>query len=1180
MKEILITSSALILALLALRLLFRKTVSRRLQYALWALVLARLLVPVTLPAMSLSVLNAGEQAQAAMTLSMAQTIYVLPTTPTTVPDNTVIEQAQPDVEAAEAPDAGDPALSADSPALAEPAEPVTVGALLDAVWKVGVAVMASFFLATNLLFWRKLRKNRTRYDVEGCNYPVYICDGLSSPCLFGLFRPVIYLTPAAAASPDSQRYVLAHEQTHARHLDPLWSLLRCVCLTVYWFNPLVWAAAAASKTDCELACDEATLRRLGDAERFSYGQTLLSLIPVRHGTANPLLSATTMTSGKRRLKDRISRIAEKRKNAAAAVTAVTILALVLAACTFTGATVPENGPLTGDELRYFNEEFFNGEYINIRNQFLSSRYDAPEKINLFELFYCGSGEVETATQAEQEAVIAANGWDGNPDSPCEKISRANMDAVLTENLGMSLEDTEKTGLESFTYLADYDAYYYFHGDTNYRARVTIATGEREGDLTRLYYDDHFMADGWKCVTLRETEEGYQFVTNLPSEKPAISIVLPEGDPAMTIPLSSLSPYDAPAVTVERHTDDCAERLGGYSVGDSVIRAYRSTDGNTYAAVIYDEAVENGEMTVWDVGCFLTLPDDYAYAGAFSFFSDLFGHDGIVISYPGKRSEHEGVMFNDYYYVTDDSTPVLLARTYGVSEILDMDGDGENELVSDTQIFYSRDGRVIEADLPALLADAWPEMNYWDDAMLDTNGRYLTVRGFVTMPDWDGRSAYFHRYVYFDDGSLLVYENGGTSDPVRAGVSAQDEVLTAAKNRALAAYRAMKNGDENAPADQSFDDWRISKLNLSYTDHPVADRPDLIVEVYSFGYEFHSEYPEDVLIVGGVTVDEAGWVSGLGAPDGEYLVFFAHDAQRVLLDSVIAEGPPGSPAFRESLTNALEQDGLLSAFDKEAEPVPADAAAQAKEVLDAVVSKGTVVMTLSTPDGAGGGRYEMPSDAPNGPDKTDGFENSFDWSYADGGASEFSDAVSSLKLESPDGSAAIQCWQGSDTVLCTLDGQSIRLSAGVLDTTPWFDGTIFFALHSWYDEAEIRGLQGDVVIPDAGQSYEEVARAWTEAYEGARLRATPDSKYACSYVKTTITRAEAGTDASGDAKSFNFSYTTVLIPENELAAMYLMAGNTHEYEGDDAPDGALVYTRMAHMYLTVDGWRCDGVGTGP
>lgn len=60
MKEILLTSSVLILALLLLRVLFRSAVSRRVQYALWLLVLVRLLVPVHLPAVNFSLLTAAE----------------------------------------------------------------------------------------------------------------------------------------------------------------------------------------------------------------------------------------------------------------------------------------------------------------------------------------------------------------------------------------------------------------------------------------------------------------------------------------------------------------------------------------------------------------------------------------------------------------------------------------------------------------------------------------------------------------------------------------------------------------------------------------------------------------------------------------------------------------------------------------------------------------------------------------------------------------------------------------------------------------------------------------------------------------------------------------------------------------------------------------------------------------
>ena len=76
MTEILITSSVLILALLGLRKLFRNALSRRVQYALWGLVLVRLLVPVSLPAVDFSVLTAAKPVERTVTRTIAsQPVY-------------------------------------------------------------------------------------------------------------------------------------------------------------------------------------------------------------------------------------------------------------------------------------------------------------------------------------------------------------------------------------------------------------------------------------------------------------------------------------------------------------------------------------------------------------------------------------------------------------------------------------------------------------------------------------------------------------------------------------------------------------------------------------------------------------------------------------------------------------------------------------------------------------------------------------------------------------------------------------------------------------------------------------------------------------------------------------------------------------------------------------------------
>lgn len=195
-----------------------------------------------------------------------------------------------------------------------------------------------------------------------------------------------------------------------------------------------------------------------------------------------------------------------------------ILACMAVGCTYPGAgntsQKTEIVPLTAQEIGYFNgDEFFNGENMNIRNQFLSSIYDTPQKINLFDLFYNGSGQGGYPSQVETAAVIVQNGWNAAPDCGCDKISRSEMDSILSLHTGITLAESEKIGLEKFTYLKEYDAYYHYHGDTNYRTKITFLSGERQGETIRLLYDDTFMADGYKVLTLQEQYGRYLIVSN-------------------------------------------------------------------------------------------------------------------------------------------------------------------------------------------------------------------------------------------------------------------------------------------------------------------------------------------------------------------------------------------------------------------------------------------------------------------------------------------------------------------------------------------------------------------------------------------------------------------------------------------------------------------------------------------
>lgn len=333
------TSIFLILTVLALRALLGKRISAGLRYALWAVVLVRLLVPVQLFTSPL----AGTWVATEQWVEHSSAQW--PSAPAGPGDAPFLGgQAAPAPEAGPGtvPDPPDPPAVPDAPA---PPDLTRLPAWLGWVWLAGSGVMAVILLLSNLRFYRRLRRARIRLEGLDCPLTVYAAPGLPSPCLFGLLRPAVYITPETLADPAMLRHILAHEYTHFRHGDHIWNALRSVALAVHWWDPLVWLAVVLSRRDCELACDEGALKRLGDSERIAYGRTLLALISVETRPGDLLRCATTMSGGQKSVFDRVTRIACAPKRWLwAAVTAV-IAASLACVCAFGQAEkVPGTAP--------------------------------------------------------------------------------------------------------------------------------------------------------------------------------------------------------------------------------------------------------------------------------------------------------------------------------------------------------------------------------------------------------------------------------------------------------------------------------------------------------------------------------------------------------------------------------------------------------------------------------------------------------------------------------------------------------------------------------------------------------------------------------------------------------------------------------------------------------------------
>ena len=346
--EWVITSIFLILTVLALRAAFGKRVSARLRYALWAVVLARLLVPVQLFTSPLAGTRFFSERRT------EQTVTEWPITSSTnfaaVPDywpRPDLPDGLPVIYFPAAPQAPDPPtvpiVAPEAPAAPDLSK---APAWLVWVWLGGSIALALVLAASNLRFALRLRRSRIPLEGADCPLPVYIAVGLPSPCLFGLARPAVYVTPEAAADPAMLRHVLAHEYTHFRQGDHLWSLLRCVARAAHWWNPLVWVSVKLSRRDGELACDEGALKRLGDDERLAYGNTLLALVTAKPNPGDLLCFATTMAGEKRSLKERVSRIACAPKRWLWAAVAVVLTAALACVCAFGSAEEPDtvDGP--------------------------------------------------------------------------------------------------------------------------------------------------------------------------------------------------------------------------------------------------------------------------------------------------------------------------------------------------------------------------------------------------------------------------------------------------------------------------------------------------------------------------------------------------------------------------------------------------------------------------------------------------------------------------------------------------------------------------------------------------------------------------------------------------------------------------------------------------------------------
>ena len=313
-----VTASVVILFVLLARLPLKKA-PKLFSYALWAVVLFRLLCPVSVTT-GFSLLGLLD-APVTETTTHTTAVEYIPQNVVHTPDSGV-KLPVPEVDQAvnEALPQGEEQTAAD---------PLEVPAALAALtWLAGIGVMAAYSVASLLRLRRRLAE---AVPLRG---NIYLADYIESPFVMGILRPKIYLP--SSLPEQEQGYIILHEQHHIRRGDHIIKGLAFIALCVHWFNPLVWAAFILSSRDMEMSCDEAVVKKLGEGIRADYSASLLSL-----ATGRRIIAGTPLAFGEGDTRSRVRNLANWKKPAFLVILTSAILCAVAAVCLLTN---PEENP--------------------------------------------------------------------------------------------------------------------------------------------------------------------------------------------------------------------------------------------------------------------------------------------------------------------------------------------------------------------------------------------------------------------------------------------------------------------------------------------------------------------------------------------------------------------------------------------------------------------------------------------------------------------------------------------------------------------------------------------------------------------------------------------------------------------------------------------------------------------
>lgn len=290
-----ISASVLIVLVIALRSVTLHKLPRQLFLVLWGIVIARLLIPGSVPV--LPHLSTQIEVAAALDQVNTHTAAVVQ-----LPEHSALHTGM---------FARDIAFTAFADG--EPEQPFLRPELLGAIWLGGAALL---FMTLAVIFYRSKRELRTALPLQRrepvieawcARHPlrrklaILTFDRMDTPVTCGIWRPKIILpTTLNTGNAQAMDYILTHEYMHIRYFDTVWKLAASVALCLHWFNPLVWLMVFYLNRELEMVCDARVIRKLGAEHKADYALCLLEVAEEQRGFT-PLYTGFSKNATKERI---------------------------------------------------------------------------------------------------------------------------------------------------------------------------------------------------------------------------------------------------------------------------------------------------------------------------------------------------------------------------------------------------------------------------------------------------------------------------------------------------------------------------------------------------------------------------------------------------------------------------------------------------------------------------------------------------------------------------------------------------------------------------------------------------------------------------------------------------------------------------------------------------------------